>query len=203
MLISAVIVNYDQREHTLRCVASVLDALASVDGPTEAILVDNASTDGTVEAVRERFPGVAVVASPENLGFAGGVAAGLRRASGEWALMLNNDATIAPGALSAMLAAGVADDRVGSVAAKIVFADGSERINSANEVWAPIYKDTAAGKFRIGTIYQSDSPSGGAGEFNPPPGMTVAGDWHSHPTPSDYQRYFSRGDFKTAHDAMA
>src|SRR5204862_7808 len=43
--------------------------------------------------------------------------------------------------------------------------DLSERINSANEVWAPIYKDTAAGKFRIGTIYQSDSPSGGAGEF--------------------------------------
>ncbi len=131
MLISAVIVGFNQRELTLQCIASVLGALAEVDGPTEVILVDNASDDRTAEAVAERFADVTVLAQQRNLGFAGATAAGIRRASGEWLLLLNNDATIERGAVVAMLAAAAGSDRVGSVAAKILFADGSDRINSA------------------------------------------------------------------------
>lgn len=131
MLVSAVIVNYNQREHTVRCVASALVALAAVDGRTEVVVVDNASADGTAAAIRERFPEVAVVENVRNAGFAGGAAEGMRRTTGRWILMLNNDATVDPGAVRAMLAAGEADPVVGSVAAKIVFADGSDRINSA------------------------------------------------------------------------
>jgi hypothetical protein len=73
--------------------------------------------------------------------------------------------------------------------------DVAERAGIAEELWAPIYRDSA-GKFHIGAINKSDSPSGGITDFNPPAGMSVAGDWHSHPTQSKYQQYFSPDDFR-------
>jgi N-acetylglucosaminyl-diphospho-decaprenol L-rhamnosyltransferase len=77
-------------------------ALASVPG-TELIVVDHGSTDGTLELVRERFPGATVV-EQENKGFGAGNNAGMRAASGRWYLLLNSDAWLEPGALDALVA---------------------------------------------------------------------------------------------------
>ena len=68
-----------------------------VDGPTEIVVVDNGSADDSVAHVRERFEAVRIVALERNIGFAGGVNVGLAASSGEWLLLLNNDATIEPG----------------------------------------------------------------------------------------------------------
>lgn len=130
VVVSAVIVTMKQRESVVRCIASVLAALDGVDGETEVVVIDNGSTDGTVDRVRAEFPTVRVIERGRNTGFASGAAEGVRQTEGEWILFLNDDAEIEPDAVAAMLAAAQTDDRVGSVAAKLLFAD-SDRINSA------------------------------------------------------------------------
>ncbi len=134
MRISAAIVNLNQREYTLACVGSVLDALQVVDGPSEVVVVDNGSTDGSNEALRATFPQVRLIEMGANVGFPKAAATAVRASSGKWILFVNNDATIERDAVALMLAAGESDPSVGSVAATIVFADGSNTINSAGFV---------------------------------------------------------------------
>ena len=61
------------------------------DVDSEIVLVDNGSSDGSVDFVRSRFPGVRIVALAENRGFAGGNNAGAKAARGEFLAFLNND----------------------------------------------------------------------------------------------------------------
>jgi len=129
--VSAVVVNMDQREKLLECIASLEAALEQVEGGGEIVVVDNGSEDGSVEALRAAHPGVEVIETGANIGFPPAVARGIRATSGDWVLFLNNDATIEPDGVAALLAVGDADPRVGSVAAQLLFADGSGRINSA------------------------------------------------------------------------
>jgi GT2 family glycosyltransferase len=99
-LVSIVIVTWNGRQYLDAC----LEAVAAQAGvASETILVDNASTDGTVDYVRERFPWVRVVAMPENRGFAGGNNAGVREARGRFVALLNNDTVPNPGWLEALL----------------------------------------------------------------------------------------------------
>jgi len=99
---AVVILNWNGREDTLACLESLAAALSPGD---RAVVVDNGSGDGSVEAVRGRFPEAACIENGENLGFAGGNNAGL-----SWALerrfrrimLLNND-TIVPAELLAEL----------------------------------------------------------------------------------------------------
>ncbi len=131
MLITAIVVNYNQREHTRSCLESLRSALALVEGDTEVIVVDNASADGSIEMVRGCFPEVTLISLECNVGFAGAIRRAIDSSDSRWALLLNNDATIAQDALPRMLEAGEQDDRVGSVAALVLFADGRGLINSA------------------------------------------------------------------------
>ena len=96
MDLSIVIVSWNTRALTLDCLASLEVALvdAGVAMVAEVLVVDNASSDGTVAAIAARFPSVRVIASPRNLGFAAGCNAGVRAASGRHVLFLNSDARI-------------------------------------------------------------------------------------------------------------
>jgi GT2 family glycosyltransferase len=123
--LSAVVVNYQGRDF-------IRDCLASFRGEdAELVVVDNASTDGSPEIVREEFPEAALVQLPRNVGFGAGVNAGLRGTSGRWVFLLNNDATVEPGALAELLTVGEGDERIGSVAAQIRFRARPDLINSA------------------------------------------------------------------------
>ncbi|HUH21783.1 MAG TPA: glycosyltransferase, partial [Gaiellaceae bacterium] len=84
----------------------VEQALESVRGH-ETIVVDNGSSDGTVELVRERFPDVRLL-QEENKGFGAGSNAGMRVATGNWFLLLNSDAWATEGALERLVAFGEA-----------------------------------------------------------------------------------------------
>lgn len=99
--VTAVICNFNKRDDVLRAVQSVLD---SEGVAAEVIVVDNASTDGSAAALRQRFGGrIAVLAMPDNLGGAGGFATGMRAAAeaeGEFVLLLDNDAHLAPDTLA-------------------------------------------------------------------------------------------------------
>jgi GT2 family glycosyltransferase len=115
------IVNRDGRELLLRC----LDSLEALDWPKEAIevvVVDNASSDGSVEALRERHPEVRVVEAAKNLGFAGGS----NRAIGElrhvdYVALLNNDTVVAPDWLRPLVDALEAERGLGAANSKVLF----------------------------------------------------------------------------------
>jgi GT2 family glycosyltransferase len=97
--VDCVIVTHNTREMTLRCVESVL--AAEDGGPAIACtVVDNASSDGTAEAIRERFPGVRVLRNERNAGYAAACNQGLRGGSGGLVLILNSDIVARPGAIA-------------------------------------------------------------------------------------------------------
>ena len=129
--VSALVVNYSRADLLEQCLRSVLHALTPLDGPTELVVVDNGSTDHSLSMVRSEFPDARVVPLAENRGFAGGANAGIQSARGEWILLLNNDATIEPSAIAAMISAAETQENVGSVAALMLFADRPDTVNSA------------------------------------------------------------------------
>jgi GT2 family glycosyltransferase len=88
------------------------------------LVVDNASTDGTAELLARDYPTVEVLTLPANTGFAGGVAAGLERVTTEHVVLLNNDATVRPGWLAALLEP-FDDPFVGAVTSRLLLPDGS------------------------------------------------------------------------------
>lgn len=97
--VSIVIVTWNGRAYLDACLAAVA---AQQGVAAETIVVDNGSTDGTVEHLRQRFPWVRVVALGENRGFAGGNNAGVREARGTFVAFLNNDTVADPTWLRAL-----------------------------------------------------------------------------------------------------
>jgi len=136
-VVGVVVLTWNGREDTLACLAS-LESLP--DRPAVVIVVDNASTDGTAEAVAERFPEVELVRSSENRGFAGGNNLGITRAlelGADHVLILNNDAEAEPGAIEALVAAAAAHPDAGSVGAKILFAEPPDLVWFAGADYDP------------------------------------------------------------------
>lgn len=118
----AVVLSWNGREDTL----AALESLRGI----ETVVVDNGSTDGSADAVAERFPDVELVRAGVNLGFAGGNNVGIRLAlerGADWVLLVNNDAAVEPGIVEALTAAAAARPDAGVLACKVLFAD-SERL---------------------------------------------------------------------------
>jgi N-acetylglucosaminyl-diphospho-decaprenol L-rhamnosyltransferase len=116
--VSAVVVTYNARDH----VAPTLDALSAAR--VELIVVDNASTDGTPELVRERYPSARLIELRENVGFGGANNVGMEAASGRWFLLVNSDATPARDAVERLVAFGEANPRLGIAGPRLVGTDG-------------------------------------------------------------------------------
>ncbi len=99
-LFSVIILNWNGRHLLEECLSSIR---SQTFRDFETIVVDNGSTDGSVEWVKERWAeSVSTVALPSNLGYAGGNNAGIRRARGPYVILLNNDTAVDPGWLAAM-----------------------------------------------------------------------------------------------------
>lgn len=134
IVVSAVILTYRRQDLLAACLHSVVEALDRLDMPSEVVVVDNGSPDNRATLqIGEMCPCARIVTLAENRGYAGGLNAGLEVADGEWILTVGDDATIAREAVAAMLAAGRSCDDIGSVAARMLFADRSagEVVNSA------------------------------------------------------------------------
>jgi GT2 family glycosyltransferase len=126
--LSIVLLTWNGRALTLDCLASIeREIRARSDAgrlETETIVVDNGSTDGTLAAVRERFPWAEVVALPANRGFAGGNNAGLARAKGRHVCLLNNDTVVLRDGLEACARFLDAHPDVGAVGPQLLHPDG-------------------------------------------------------------------------------
>jgi len=99
--LSVIIVTWNTREMTLRCLEHLRKGLAGMDA--EVFVVDNASSDGTAEAVRAKHPEAKLLVMERNLGFAGGNNAAIPKAAGRYVLLLNSDAMVEPGAARELL----------------------------------------------------------------------------------------------------
>jgi GT2 family glycosyltransferase len=92
--LSVIIVSYNVRDLLLACLASIEAALATSPLATEILVIDNASSDGSPDAVRRRFPYVVVEETGRNLGFGAANNRGIRRARGRVVALLNPDTTV-------------------------------------------------------------------------------------------------------------
>ena len=124
-LISIIIVNFNGLRYLGPCLSSLA---AQSYGPYEIVLVDNGSSDESAGYVRTHFPGVILVETGTNRGFAGGTNAGIKESHGEFILTLNNDTIADTHFLENMVKPMMADSRIGMCASKMLFPDG--RINS-------------------------------------------------------------------------
>ncbi len=89
MLLSVVVVNWNSKNELEACLASLQ---VQTHSELEVVVVDNGSTDGSVQMVRERFPAVNLLAESDNLGFAEGCNRGIAVCAAPWIALLNNDA---------------------------------------------------------------------------------------------------------------
>ena len=118
---AAVVVNYNAGPALVACVASVL----AQDPPPELVVVDNASTDGSLEALREAHPGVRVVRSGGNLGYARAANLGIAATDAPVVAVLNPDTVLGPGTGRALTARFAADAGLGAAGPRLLNTDGS------------------------------------------------------------------------------
>jgi len=122
ILVSIVIVNWNAKDLLLACIDSIRRSAGDVS--CEIIVVDNASDDGSVEAVRERFPDVMLIPSDKNLGFAAGNNLGISKAQGEYVLLLNPDTVVREGAIQESAAFLRDNPDAGAVGCRLLGSDG-------------------------------------------------------------------------------
>ena len=101
MNLSLVIVSWNTAELLNQCLTSIF--ASPPEGSFEVIVVDNASTDTSVQMVRERFSQVKVIDNQENLGFAGGNNQAIRQSQGRYVLLLNPDTAVKPEAFNHLI----------------------------------------------------------------------------------------------------
>jgi hypothetical protein len=126
-LVSVIIVNYNGKRFLDTCLGS----LYRQSYPTmEILLVDNGSSDGSIDFIRASYPGIKVIETGDNLGFAKANNIGIKAAKGEYIATLNNDTETEPGWLTALVEAMRSDECTGMCASKMLRMDDHGIIDS-------------------------------------------------------------------------
>jgi len=126
MDLSIIIVNWNVKDLLRNCLESLSNVDQSPSSLTaEIIVVDSASSDGSPEMVRQEFPQVRLIASDENLGYAGGNNTGIAAARGQYFFLLNPDTVVKPGALTRMVTYVDSHPTVGALGPQLLWPDGT------------------------------------------------------------------------------
>ncbi len=120
--LSIIVVNLNTRELLRACLDSLYNARMALQ--FEVLLIDNGSTDGSVEMVRKYFPPVVITINMTNEGFARPNNAGMRVAKGRYVLLLNSDTVVGPDALPALVAFLESHPEAGACGPMLVYPDG-------------------------------------------------------------------------------
>ena len=132
IVISAVIVNYNAGHFLRDC----LDSLLACPLEIEIIVVDNASADGSLDAL-VASPKLTIIRNSQNLGFSAGCNVGIKVASADHLLFLNPDCTFLPGTITQLLGYLKTHDQVGMVGGLLVDPDGTEQAGGRRAVPTP------------------------------------------------------------------
>jgi GT2 family glycosyltransferase len=163
--VSVIIVNWNTREMLAECLRSVAEpalslskgsklkveghqsSIFNLQSSMEIIVVDNASSDGSAAMVRERFPSVQLIENATNVGFARANNQGLAQAAGRYAVLLNPDTAVEPGALETLAAFMDAHPRAGACGPRLLNADGTLQpsahpmLTPCRELWRLLFLD--------------------------------------------------------------
>lgn len=120
-IVSALIVSYNVKSLLLKCLEAFY---AHADIPVEAVVVDNASTDGSAAAVATEFPKAVVLAQSRNLGFGRANNVGLERCQGRFVLLLNPDVTMNPQAVGRLADFLITRPDAAAVGPRLMYPDG-------------------------------------------------------------------------------
>jgi GT2 family glycosyltransferase len=159
-----VILNYNAKEYLGKCLSS-LQKLNYPKNRYKIILVDNASTDGSVEFVRKNFPKAEIIENRKNLGFSAGNNVALRSVDSDYYVLLNPDTFVDKNWLINLVKVAESDDKVGLCSSKILMMDDKSRINYAGGLinflgfsWPRGFNKKDRGNFR--TVEETGFASG-------------------------------------------
>jgi GT2 family glycosyltransferase len=156
MSIAVIIVSWNAKSFLFKCLESVLAQRLSDD--VEVIVVDNASTDGSPAAVRERFPTVKLICNTDNYGFAKANNIGIRATQGEYLLLINSDVVVSPGCFDKMFAFMENHTDVGVLGPKILGSNGQVQRSCMGY---PSLWNTFARALALDTLFPSSKLFGG------------------------------------------
>lgn len=123
--LSIIIVNWNTRQLLLDCLASIYSTVRKAS--FEIFVVDNGSSDASVNAVRAAYPRVTVIANPANEGFARANNMALKVMQGSYAVLLNSDTVLKEGAFDAMFNFMEANPEAGMCGPQLLFEDGTKQ----------------------------------------------------------------------------
>jgi GT2 family glycosyltransferase len=122
-VISVIVASYNTRELLSRCLASLYQARG--ERPFEVLVMDDASSDGSPEMVRERFPQVRLFVNTKNSGYGYSNNLGIAKSRGRFVYLLNSDTEVSPGALDHLAAFLETHPDAGAVGSALYNSDGS------------------------------------------------------------------------------
>jgi GT2 family glycosyltransferase len=156
--LSIIILSWNTRQMLVDCLNSVEATIANLT--FEVIVVDNGSTDGSQEMLRERFPSVHLVQNDENVGFARANNQAMALSRGRYMLLLNSDAIATPDAIQSLVSLARKEPRAGIVGAQLVNRDGSFQASHTSfpTLWQEILMLTGLGRLLYGQWYPSHGP---------------------------------------------
>jgi GT2 family glycosyltransferase len=152
-LISVVVLNWNGIKVLNQCLSSLRTQTYT---PLEIIVVDNASTDNSVDFIRERFRDVKLVVNEKNLGFGGGNNVGIRASEGRYIMMLNNDTRLDPHCIEELRRGIEENDRYGACASKILLEYEDNLIDAAGIVVCPDGLSIGRGRLEKGDRYNDE-----------------------------------------------
>lgn len=140
MDLSIVTVTTNALKHIGDCLHSIYETTPPPE--LEVIVSDNASTDGTVEFIREQFPQVVVIQNGENLGFGTANNRGAKESTGRYIMFLNDDTRILPGSLAKMIEFMDANPDIAVLGPKLLNADGTLQSSIENfpSMWRDVFR---------------------------------------------------------------
>lgn len=119
--LSIIIVNWNTRDITRNCLQSIREKVTGIS--CEVIVVDNASSDASIEMIRAEFPDVRTIVNEDNLGFGRASNQGMRVAGGRYLLLLNSDTLVIDDSVQRLVYFMERDPRIGIAGCKLLFED--------------------------------------------------------------------------------
>lgn len=136
--LAVVVINYNAGDAILDCLSAVVS-----QEPAELVVIDNASTDGSLERVVEAHPTARILRNDRNRGFAAAANQGIAATRAPFVFLLNPDAFLRPGALDALARALRDTPRAGAVAALVLNPDGS--VQPTNRAFPSLWQSALHG----------------------------------------------------------